>query len=168
MTVRIPMIDYTMEAVGNEWIFTPKTDIPEGGRCFASFRPILEEDLDGLMTGSTILKCCLKLGDIVISEDIQYQTIIKKLWSAIPLENVHEHSTYTFYTKEYNDALPKKEKLNCYKPLNLYFHSKDSKGAMKEIVHMVKLHGMTLRLEFRIKMDGKHICCFDTSYTFRR
>jgi len=165
MTLRIPMIDYTMEAVGNEWIFTPKdipptTDIPAGGRCFASFHRILEEELDGLMTYSTILKCCLKLGDQIISEDDQYQTILKKLWSAIPLENVHEHSTYTFYTKEYNDALPKKKRLNRYEPLNLYFHSKDSNGVMKEIVHMVKLHGMTLHLEFRINMEGRHIRCF--------
>jgi hypothetical protein len=155
MTVRIPKADYMIEETADEWIFNLKSPSEIVSPIYLS-----EEEMNDAVTGSKILECHIILGDKVISTAKKYQKIVKDIWDAIPLEDVHAHSTYTFFSKEYQDALPKGDKRNQHLPLNLYFRSKNSEGAFEEILKMVKHYQMTLEMTIVLDDAGHSIRYF--------
>ena len=127
--------NYIQKIVGNDLILIPKyIQLPD------------DEFLSSSFTKSEIIYCSIKNRNKVITEKIKYQAIIVEIWKSMLLQDVLKHTTYNIKTS-------KEEKRNYMfnKDMQIYFQSKDSNGAIKEIINLVKINNFKINIQIKLQ-----------------
>jgi hypothetical protein len=136
--IRIPdIVNYLQEIVEGVLILTPRR------------RYITEPEFEALkLINSTIIECEVKRGDTIISRKKKYQSILNDIWPLLPTQRLLQTTTYNMYADD-------------MKGYNGYYWSsvakmsvqrKDANGAMKEILHMVRMNRYTMDISIRLEL----------------
>jgi hypothetical protein len=136
--IRIPDIaNYLQEIVEGVLILTPRR------------RYITEPEFEALkLTNSSILECEVKHGDTIISRKKKYQSILNDIWPLLPTQRLLQTTTYNMYVddmKGYNGYY-------WSSAAKMSVQSKDANGAMKEILHMVRLNRYTMDISIQLEL----------------
>jgi len=139
--IRISDIEnYTQETINGVLIFTPKNTY------------ITEAELNMMnLRHSKITKCIIKKGDKQITTNKRYRSVLVDIWKTMPPQLILQTTTFNFKLTN--------EDTNGYHwccNINMSFQSKDAKGTLKEILHMVKVNRMSIDVSIRLE-TGKTV-----------
>ena len=127
--------NYIQKIVGNDLILIPKNiELPN------------DEFLSRSFTKSEIISCCIKNRNKVITEKSKYQGLVIDIWKSMLLQDVLKHTTYNIKTSK-----EEKKNFSFNKDLQIYFQSKDSNGAIKEIINLVKINNFKLNIQIKLQ-----------------
>lgn len=135
--IRISNIEgYIQEITNGALILTPKEIY------------ITETELNMTqITHSKIEKCVIKKEDEIISTKKKYRSVLLDLWKFMPTQRILQTSTFNFKMTNENGK-------NGYKwcdDIKMSFQSKDARGTLKEIIHMVKINELTIKLSIKLE-----------------
>ena len=136
--IEIPNIaDYIQEIVDGRLRLIPRK------------RYITEQEFAGLsLSKSTIIESMIKHGETIISQKKKYQSILNDIWHLQPAQKLLQQTTYNF-------KLTNEQGLNGYcwsSVVNMSVQTKDSNGAIKEIINMVRLNKYSMDISIRLEL----------------
>jgi len=135
--IRIPNIEnYTKEIIDGELVLTPKI-------IYTTINELNMIDI----THSTIEECIIKKGEENISTNTNYRSVLIDIWEDMPTQKIFQNTTFNFKLTDENG---KKGYYWC-KPIKMSFQTKDAKGTLKEILHMVGVNKLTIKLTIKLK-----------------
>jgi hypothetical protein len=147
--IRIPNIEnYTTEIINGELILTPKKQYLTENE--VNITPI---------THSTIEECLIKKGEVIISRNTSYRSVLVDIWKSMPTQKILQTTTFNFKLTNENGVKGYKW---CEEIL-MSFQNKDASGTLKEIIHMVKVNNLTIELS--IKLETGRIVYYKTEET---
>ena len=138
--IRIPNIEkYTQEIVNGVLILTPIKEY------------ITEEELNNLdLKGSKILEHTIKNGAQIVSQlEKRWLFVLINIWKSMPAQKILQNTTFNF-------KLTNENGLNGYvwrNEINMSVQNKETKSAIKEIIHMVKVNKYTIELSVKLKTE---------------
>ena len=119
---------------------------------FNSSEYITETELNMMnLSHSKIIKCIIKKEDKQITTNKRYRSVMVDIWKTMPPQMILQTTTFNF--KLTNE---KTSGYNWCSHINMSFQSKDAKGTLKEIIHMVKVNRMFIDLSIRLE-SGKTV-----------
>jgi hypothetical protein len=132
--------DYIQEIINGNLYLTPKK------------KYITEIQLLKLnLKHSTIVSCKITIGDEVISMKKNYQSLLIDIWKRMLPTNLLLNTTYNFKLGDEGGKLG----YNYCDQVKMSFQSKNSKGAIKELIHMVKYN--KYNIDIAIQTNGNII-----------
>ena len=136
--IRIPNIEnYTLETINGELIVTPKKQY------------MTENDVNIThFTNSTIEECLITKEEETISTKTSYRSVLVDIWKSMPTQKLLQTTTFNFKLTNENGE-------KGYKwcdDIHMSFQNKDTRGTLKEILHMVKVNKLTIKL-LSIKLE---------------
>ena len=136
--VRYPLESYKLEIINGEIILTPK-------ECF-----VTEDEINRTtLISSEILKCVVKNGEEIISDETGYQPILNRIWESMSTQKILQTTTF-------NMKLTNENGLNGYKwnsKLNLSIQGKNANKCMKEILNMIKVNNYSINITIRLETE---------------
>lgn len=133
----IPNIEnYTQEIINGQLILTPKKIY------------ITENELNMMIfTHSIIEECLIKKDEVNISTNKSYRSILIDIWKSMPTQKILQTTTFNFKLTNENGE----KGYNWCNDIKMSFQSKDAKGTLKEIIHMVKVNKMSIILAIKLE-----------------
>lgn len=134
--------NYMIEIDGDDLLLTPKVQkIPN----------MTEEEFIKLpFTNSVILECNISDNDNnTISTKLKYTSICVDIWKSMSAQKILQNTSYNCKLTNENGA----KGYVWYPEINMSIQHKDSCGAMKEIINMIKLNKYKLKMTIKLYDD---------------
>ena len=135
--IRIPNIEnYTQEIINGELILTPKKQY------------MTEHELNMTqITHSAIEECVIKKGEEIISKNNNYRLNLINIWKNMPTPKILQTTTFNFkLINQYGER-----GYNWCNDLHMSFQDKHAKGALDEILNMIKVNRLTIELSIKLE-----------------